>query len=60
MKIRWVISLIVVSLLAVTIASATAVLAGPDEGTSSGTSKLSSRVAAILGLDEKEVDDAIK
>ena len=60
MKNGWVISLVVVLLLAVTIASATAALADLGDGTSSGISKLSSKVAAILGLDEKEVDDAIK
>ena len=60
MKNRQIVSLVIVALLATAIASATAVLAISDDGTPSGISKLSSRVASILGLDEKEVDDAIK
>ena len=57
---RWVMSLVLTLLLAVTTASVTAVLADSDDGASSEISKLSSRVATILGLDEREVDDAIK
>ena len=54
-------TLLVVLLLAATLTiSTTAILSGGEDTQASGVDKLSSRVAAILGLDETVVDAAIK
>ena len=60
MKKRWGTLRIVLLLTATAIVSTAAALAGEEDGNSSVLDKLSSRVAAILGLDEKAVDAAIK
>ena len=60
MKRRWVPWVVVVLLATTSIISTTVVLAGAEDGESSGFDKLSSKVAAILGLDQLAVDDAIK
>ena len=60
MKKRWMLLLVVLLLATTSTISTTAILAGGEDALSSGVDKLSSRVAAILGLDETVVDDAIK
>ena len=60
MKKRWIAFLVVALLATASMISTTAILAGGDDAKPSGLDKLSSRVAAILGLDETVVDDAIK
>ncbi len=60
MKKRW-ITLLAVVLLAIGLSlSATVILAGRGDSGLFDTDKLSVRVAALLGLDETVVDDAIK
>ena len=60
MKRRWIMLLAVVLLATTSIISTTVILAGEEDAKPSGFDKLSTRVAAILGLDETAVDDAIK
>lgn len=60
MKKRWITVLGVVLLAIASTISATVILAGGEDGEPSGVDKLSAKVAAILGLDETIVDDAIQ
>ena len=60
MKKLWITLLAAVLLATASAISTTVILAGGEDAESSGVDKLSIRVAAILGLDETIVDDAIK
>ena len=61
MKKRWITLLVAAALVATSSAiSTTVILEDAEDAESSGVDKLSSRVAAILGLDETVVADAIK
>ena len=59
MKKRWITLLVVVLLAIASTVSTTLILAGGEDAQPSGVDELSSRVAAILGLDETVVNDAI-
>ena len=60
MKRQWVMLLAVMLLVIASTVSAAVVTAGGEDGKVSAIDKLSSKVAAILGLDEEVVDGAIK